>query len=106
MGTLTALAASLADLVLPGSCVGCAEPGPALCGRCAGPLEPIEVELDALTVLASGPYEDGLRSGVLAYKERGRRDVGRVLAGRLDVSVQAVLADLDVDLGSVALCPT
>ena len=89
--------ADLADLVLPGRCLRCATPGPVVCAGCLGPIEPFEVELPSdqgppVPIWAVGPYEDGLRAAVLAYKERGRRDAGRALARLLTRSVTAAVA--------------
>ncbi len=83
---------SLLDLVLPVNCGGCGVPGPLLCIDC-------EVLLRALVrvyppcceagppVYALGNYRGRLRGALLAYKERGRRDLagplGSALAGAL-----------------------
>jgi predicted amidophosphoribosyltransferase len=74
---------ALVDLVLPGACGGCGEPGPRWCPGCAGSLgRPVELALrgEAITVLAAGRYRGPLRTALLAYKERGRRDLARPLA--------------------------
>lgn len=76
------LLSDLVDLVLPRYCVGCGEPGVALCTRC-GAGDPVTVALDGLTVTAAAPYEGGLRVALIAYKERGRRDLARPLRALL-----------------------
>jgi predicted amidophosphoribosyltransferase len=87
---------ALADLVLPRSCAGCGTPGRALCGSCA-PSSPVLLGRAALPIAAAGPYEDGLRRAVLAYKERGRRDLTAALAGLL-AAAAALVAQPDVVL--------
>jgi predicted amidophosphoribosyltransferase len=83
------LGAALADLVLPGDCAGCGEPGPVWCRACAprlgGPSWPVLPGGPA--VLAAGRYGGPLRTALLRYKERERRDLAaplaRLLAGAL-----------------------
>ncbi|HEX9336516.1 MAG TPA: hypothetical protein VF892_11550, partial [Pseudonocardiaceae bacterium] len=75
-----AIRAALADLVLPTRCAGCGSPGPALCPPCAGAFNgPFDVHRP---LTATGPpvhaiaaYRDTARTVVLAFKERGRRDL-------------------------------
>jgi predicted amidophosphoribosyltransferase len=74
--------ADLVDLVLPRYCVGCGVAGAALCARCGAP-DPVVVDLDGLTVRAAARYEAGLRAALIAYKERGRRDLARPLRALL-----------------------
>jgi predicted amidophosphoribosyltransferase len=92
-GTLTgmttyapgALALALLDLLLPGCCGGCGAPGPGWCTVCAAGLEPpSSPALPGLPpVIAVGHYRGPLRTAVLAYKERGRRDLAPALAALL-----------------------
>jgi predicted amidophosphoribosyltransferase len=83
------LVAALLDLVLPAGCGGCATPGPGWCRSCAAQLgPPSSPELSGgPAVLAAGRYRGPLRTAVLAYKERGWRDLAaplaRLLAGLL-----------------------
>jgi predicted amidophosphoribosyltransferase len=90
--------AELADLVLPRSCVGCARPGRLLCPSCQGPAEPfavappsVAVAGEQLPTYAAGVYEAGLRAAVVAYKERGRRDLAPILAQLLGLAVSAAI---------------
>lgn len=78
----------LLDLVLPRSCAGCARAGVLLCPGCAAPA-PARVPAagPGLPVVAAGRYDGGLREAILAYKERGRRDLARPLAGLLAAAV-------------------
>ncbi len=82
------LGAALLDLVLPGSCGGCGTPGPGWCSACGAGLEPSWPVLPGgPPVVAVGRYRGPLRTALLAYKERGRRDLAaplaRLLAGAL-----------------------
>jgi predicted amidophosphoribosyltransferase len=80
------LLAALLDLLLPGSCGGCDAPGVGWCAGCAGQLGP--PRWPALpggpAVVTAGRYRGPLRSAVLAYKERGRRDLAGSLSALLD----------------------
>lgn len=85
----------LADLVLPRACVGCARPGRLLCPSCQGPAEPFAVASAGagtqVPTYATGVYEGGLRSAVVAYKERGRRDLAPILSQLLGLAVSAAV---------------
>jgi predicted amidophosphoribosyltransferase len=81
--TVGTMLSALADLVLPRRCAGCGTPGRALCGCCVPSWPPALVGRSALPIAAAGPYEAGLRRAVLAYKERGRRDLTPALAALL-----------------------
>jgi predicted amidophosphoribosyltransferase len=87
-------AAALADLVLPRCCVGCGRPGSSLCPHCA-PRGVLRVDAVGLPIVASGPYAGPLRAALIAYKERGRRDLagplGRLLAGGVALCPPATL---------------
>ena len=79
------LAAALADLVLPGDCASCGAADPPWCPACAAGLgAPRAVHLPGLPpVLAVGRYTGPLRSALLRYKERGRRDLAAPLGALL-----------------------
>lgn len=84
MGSGTFVAA-LVDLLLPAACGGCGLPGTSWCAGCHGTLGagPPPLDLGGLTVVAAGRYRGPLRTALLAYKERGRRDLAVSLAGLL-----------------------
>jgi predicted amidophosphoribosyltransferase len=104
-----ALARAGLDLVAPGRCAGCGHPTPApLCAGCSAQLrgaEPlarmIATSAGALPVFAAAPYDGCVRAALLAYKERGRRDVRADLAAALTRA--AVTAAGDSFLPSSAL---
>lgn len=73
---------ALLDLLLPRCCLGCAAPGQALCAACL-PAAVLRRAQAGLPTVAAGTYEAALRRAVLAYKERGRRDLTGVLADLL-----------------------
>jgi predicted amidophosphoribosyltransferase len=86
-----ALGAALLDLVLPAVCGGCDASGTSWCSTCAASLgPPLRPALPGgPAVVAVGRYRAPLRTAVLAYKERGRRDLAvplaRLLADALPV---------------------
>jgi predicted amidophosphoribosyltransferase len=82
---LRALGAALLDLLLPTSCGGCDAPGSGWCAACAASLGPPlrPTLLGGPPVLAVGRYRGPLRRALLAYKERGRRDLAVPLASLL-----------------------
>ena len=75
------------DLLLPAWCGGCGAPGAACCADCLGELaRPSRVArgpTGALPVYALASYDGVARRLVLAYKERGRRDLASALGGAL-----------------------
>lgn len=86
----------LARLVVPVSCPGCGRPDETVCAPCAEPLSraPRRVEADAprldrldgvppLPVWALVAYTGHVRHLVVAWKDRGRTDLDRLLAGSL-----------------------
>jgi predicted amidophosphoribosyltransferase len=94
---LRELSGALVDLVLPAECGGCAASPTvgAWCARCAERLgEPSWVALpDGPAVLAAGRYAGPLRTALLRYKERGRRDLAVPLARHLGPVLDAVQAE-------------
>ena len=77
--------AALVDLVLPTDCAGCGAPEAPWCPACApdvGPARAVPVP-GGPAVVAAGAYAGPLRTALLRYKERGRRDLARPLAGVL-----------------------
>lgn len=91
------MGAALVDLVLPAECGGCTaapEVG-AWCARCAARLGTRAwVALPGgPAVLTAGRYTGPLRTALLRYKERGRRDLATPLARHLLPVLDAVTAD-------------
>ena len=79
----------LVDLVLPRHCAACGAPGRALCRACTPGEPPVFLGSSALPIAAAGSYAGGLRRAVLAYKERGRRDLVGPLAAVLAPALAA-----------------
>jgi predicted amidophosphoribosyltransferase len=90
--------AALADLVLPRTCAGCGVPGAVLCRRCGRLLTGAHVAAPRRfppgfpPTVAAGAYAGPVRSAVLAFKERGRAELGPVLGTALALSVAAALS--------------
>lgn len=104
------LISALLDLVLPARCAGCAAPGAALCPRCCAPLAQPALRVAPQPAPAGFPvchavarYDGGVRAALIAYKERGRRELCRPLGTALAVSVLAGVAA--VGAGPVLLVP-
>ena len=91
------LGTALVDLVLPAECAGCAAPPGvgAWCARCVERLgAPAWIALPGgPVVLTAGRYTGPLRTALLRYKERGRRDLAAPLARHLLPSLDAVVRD-------------
>jgi predicted amidophosphoribosyltransferase len=83
---IRAVASATVDLVLPAVCAACGRPSAAVCGGCLGELSSGPT-LVAPGVAAVAPYEGVPRELVLAFKERGRRDLGRSLGRALAAAV-------------------
>ena len=80
------------DLVLPRRCVACRTgPGP-LCDRCRPAPAMRAVPCGLFEVVAFADYDGALRRALIAYKERGRRDLARPLGRLLAASVRAAVA--------------
>lgn len=89
------LVGSLAELVWPRVCVGCGTGGALLCAACCGQEVPAVIDrLSAghpgVPVIAGASYTGGVRRALLAYKERGRRELAGVLAPLLQAAISAV----------------
>ncbi|KAA9162404.1 ComF family protein [Amycolatopsis acidicola] len=83
------------DLVLPSSCAGCGAHGAACCSLCLTEFaRPFPVArgptADAVAVYALARYQGTARKLVLAYKERGRRDLAAGLGGVLGSTLPQV----------------
>lgn len=101
---LIELFAAVADLVLPRWCVGCGEPGPPLCPTCC-PRQVVRTSRDGLPVVAASAYEGPVRAAVVAYKERGRRDLARVLGSLLARAARELQLPADAVLVPVPSSP-
>lgn len=96
--------AALTDLLLPVACAGCEAVGVAWCARCRAAFGRAgRLALPGLApVLALAPYAGPARETVLAYKERGRRD----LAAPLAEVVRAALVAYEVPAAAVVPAPS
>jgi predicted amidophosphoribosyltransferase len=89
---------ALADLVLPRTCAGCGVPGAVLCRPCGRLLTrphlatPRRFPAGFPPTVAAGAYDGPVRAAVLAFKERGRAELGRTLGTALALAVGGVLA--------------
>jgi predicted amidophosphoribosyltransferase len=86
------MGAALVDLVLPGDCAGCGDRAHPWCPRCVGELGPPTRPYlpGGPEVFAVGRYTGPLRSALLRYKERGRRDLAGPLAELLAAALDEV----------------
>ena len=93
--------ADLADLVFPRRCVGCGSELGVLCPQCL-PAGPALRGTDGVWFAAR--YEGPVRAALLAYKERGRRDLAPALA---ELLARAVVASRLADpyAGGLVLVP-
>jgi len=82
---------ALADLLLPAPCAGCGADGQRWCPACrARWRRPALLDVPGLPpVLALAPYAGSAREVVLAYKERGRRELARPLAHEVAGALRA-----------------
>jgi predicted amidophosphoribosyltransferase len=92
------MAAALVDLVLPGDCAGCGAPVQPWCPQCRAQLgPPTRPPLwGGPVVLAVGRYTGPLRSALLRYKERGRRDIAGPLGALLTAAVDEAVGPAPV----------
>lgn len=95
--------AAMGVLVLPPRCGGCGRPDTPWCAGCralVAPARPVRVAPTPLpegfprAAWAAVPYEGAIRRALVAYKDDGRRDLRRVLAPLLAMSVRAAVAEL------------
>jgi predicted amidophosphoribosyltransferase len=94
--------AALADLVFPRRCVGCGSQLGVLCPECL-PSGPVRCGVDGTWWAAR--YDGAVRAALLAYKERGRRDLAGPLGALLARSVAAAWAAERSPPGRVVLVP-
>lgn len=94
---ITGLWRALLDLLLPTPCGGCdaaVAPGEGLCGTCRAALArpvPAPESPGLPPAMALAPYTGAPRRAVIAYKERGRRDLADPLAAALTAALGQVL---------------
>lgn len=88
------------DLLLGGTCAGCAEPGRVLCDRCradlpssAGSAWPTPCPQGLARPVAAGEYAGLLKLLVNAHKERRQFALGRPLGGVLAHAVREIVRD-------------
>jgi predicted amidophosphoribosyltransferase len=100
------LLAALLDLLLPGTCGGCGVPGPGWCAACAARVVPSRPVLrGGPAVYAVGRHHGPLRTALLAYKERGRRDLAAPLAHVLAGTLAALSGSVGTPPGGWWLVP-
>lgn len=104
--------ACLVGLALPVDCAGCGAPDQALCPRCRAGLtsdvETFEVRPSPVGCPAFGALDyGGVPARILvAWKERGRHDLARLLAEALAAALGDLLARMDGDqVGAEAFPP-
>jgi predicted amidophosphoribosyltransferase len=90
VGVIAAAAGALVELVLPLSCVSCGRPGSSFCAGCR-PVGTRLTEVSGLPTACCGDYAGALRTAVLCFKERGRRDLRRPLGELLAASVGSLV---------------
>jgi predicted amidophosphoribosyltransferase len=100
-GTVARMLSAVVDLVLPRCCVGCGSPVGSLCPACLGAAQVFAAGPD---IWAAGRYESAARAALLAYKERGRRDLAGPLAQLLAAAIRGALTGR-APPGAVLLVP-
>src|SRR5690348_11226585 len=69
---------SILDLVVPSYCAGCDAPATRWCAECAGSFGVVAVRRPGVSAYALAQYSGAARRAVLAYKEKGRRELAAV----------------------------
>jgi len=96
------MCAVLLDLVLPTRCACCQAVARGMCAACLRSVSHPFAHLPSLPppdlppLSVAGRYEDAARTAVLAYKERGRRDLAHVLGTSLARAVLHLLGRRDL----------
>jgi predicted amidophosphoribosyltransferase len=110
-GWVRATGWTLADLVLPRTCAGCAVPGAVLCRSCSRLLTSPQLaqprrHLPGLPpTVAAGAYAGPVQPAVVAFKEHGRAELAGPLGTALALAVAAVLRGVPDGPGPVLLVP-
>ena len=109
---LLAVLSALADLALPGGCVACERPGPALCLECRAGLDgpaaltrPDPAPVGLPPSWATTAYDGAARAAILAHKEHGRLSLTRPLGAGLALAVGASLDSHEAAVRPWALVP-
>lgn len=109
--------AGLIDLVLPHKCAGCGAGGTSLCGDCVkefGKLRRVRRRLlDECShpavlsppVYALGRYRGAARRAVLAYKERGRRELAEPFGRGIASAIPPVAFECEAGTGRFDVVP-
>lgn len=86
------ITSALLDLLVPSECAGCHRPGQAWCSDCArllGP--PFPIRPDGLPpVYALSHYAGPVRTALLAYKERGHRELAEPFGAAIAAGLRLV----------------
>ncbi|MGM1063619.1 ComF family protein [Saccharothrix sp. Mg75] len=78
------------ELLFPSRCAGCSRPGSRLCPPCLaafGPPRPVPVPGAGPPVYALADYSGAAREALLAFKERGRRELAAVFGSLVAAAV-------------------
>jgi predicted amidophosphoribosyltransferase len=102
---IATLLSQFTDLVLPRRCVGCGRSETVWCTACRPGAEPVRVPKIRPSAFASGAYEGPLRTAILAYKERGRRELAGALGSLLAPAVAASLDAAGLDTAALDRLP-
>jgi predicted amidophosphoribosyltransferase len=95
------MVSALLDLVLPAGCPACLANAHGLCSECRQAFgepfrhAPAPMPADLPHLWVAGRYDGPARAAILAYKERGRRDLARVLGdvlGRVLLAIVRMVA--------------
>lgn len=99
--------ADLIDLVWPRYCLGCGVAGSGICGDCADVRAAVRFLPGLGSVHAAASYGGAVRTAIIHYKDRRRRDLRAPLAALLSTAVDAARADVAVAsrLGRPLLVP-
>jgi predicted amidophosphoribosyltransferase len=86
------IAASLLDLLVPSKCAGCGRSGQAWCPGCARLLGPPFAVRAAgqPPVYALGRYAGPVRAALLAYKERGHRELAEPFGAAIAAGLRSI----------------
>ena len=108
---LRSLIGDVLDLVHPRECAGCGTSAAPLCPGCASALRagafahrPTPTPRGLPLVFAAAPYTGTVQAAIIAWKERGRRDLMPPLADALALAIAAAVRERALT-GPVAVVP-